>query len=224
MADSPVKNSEAPEGRRTHVSPEDRARRDLIFRNNPVLIGGHALAPVVMAATSLRNAVILSIAVLLIEIPVRILGNLTVGFIPQRLRTMFYALLAAGCYIPTLLVLHLIFNISAFLSVGLYLPLIVCDALVLGRSEIPTRERFLESLRNGILTAVGFSLAICLIGTLRELLANGTLWGISLSQTALPHFPLAGIAAGGFILTALLCAVWQWLITAIRRGLFRRPE
>ena len=131
---------------------DERIRRDLVFFYNPVLVSGLALAPVVMAATNLRNALILCVGIAILCTPVRFFGNLLIGYVPQRLRALVYALCAAGLMIPTVWVETYLFGTNITSYVGLCLPLLAVDSIVLSRTEIPGRESLWDSLINGILT------------------------------------------------------------------------
>ena len=89
---------------------------------------------------------------------------------------------------------------------GIYLPLLVTDPVVIKRMEAPELETVQEAWWRGLNNAAGQALALLLIGTLRELLGAGTVFGISVLANA--PLPLAGQAAGGFMLVGLLAAVW----------------
>ena len=94
--------------RKTSIAlPLDEAiRRDQLFLNNPVLIQGRALTPVVAAATSLKNAVVLSVVAILLITPVRLLGDLLYERVPVRLRAMTYAIFAAILFIPAAIIVQ----------------------------------------------------------------------------------------------------------------------
>ncbi len=201
-------------------SIEDYIRRDLVFMNNPVLVTGLGLAPVIMGAVTLKNALILSVGVAVLCTPVRFLGNLLVGYLPQRLRAMVYSLMAAGMFIPCLMLEHRLFGYNINNFVGLYLPLLAVDAIIISRTEIPGRETVWDSIRNGVVTSLGFALVICIVGSVREILFYGSIYGHELSW--LPaRLPIAGVACGGFIIVGLLAALWQWLISVIKRSIYR---
>ena len=101
------------------------------------------------------------------------------------------------------------------LQLGLYLPLLVIEPLIIKRNERPQQERIRTALRKGILTTLGYVLMLMVMGSLRELLALGTLFGRPvLSQQFLP---MAALPAGGFILLGVVCAIWRSLVTAYKK-------
>lgn len=197
---------------------EERLRREIIFINNPVLVEGLALAPVIAAAVTLRNAVMLSVMILGLTIPTRFFGNLLIGYIPQRLRAMIYALMACICYIPGYMLLSWIFGVRV-INLGIYLPMLVVDSILISRTEIPQREPVAESLLNGIRTAFGFAVAVSLVGAVREITGSGSIWGIMILETA--PIPIIATATGGFIAVAVLCAVFQHFISMTKRAVYR---
>ncbi|MEG1932809.1 MAG: Rnf-Nqr domain containing protein, partial [Pygmaiobacter sp.] len=169
---------------------------------------GLGLAPIVMAATSLSNAVILGLAVLLLLTPTRVLAALLARHTYPRFRGLVYALCAAIIYIPVYLIEHAIFGVGIE-AVGLYLPLLVVEPIVIKRYERSQQEALPVALRKGISTTLGFLIALFVTAALREFLAFGTLFGFAL--TAQGGFPMASSTAGGFLLIGLLAALWRWL-------------
>ena len=202
---------------RLMLNSEETQRNDFIFFNNTVFIQGFALTPVIAAASSLKSAVLLALAAAAIIIPVRIIGDFTVGWIKTRLRVIFYALLAAFILIPEMILLSGWFG-SRFVAIGLYIPLLFVDAAVTWRANVSEREGARHVFRNAFSAAIGYALAICLVGSVREILGKGTIWDYRLFGS--PVFPAASIIPGGFLIAALFAAFWQGISGALRRVLF----
>ncbi len=186
---------------------EKRARRDRVFLNNPVIMQGLGLAPLIVAATTLKNGVMLSVAVLLLLTPTRVLAALLSRFAYFRFRGLTYALTAAAVFVGVRYVMGLLYPVSDLALLGLYLPLLVADPIVLKRYERPQRERVRTALRKGIITSLGYILMLLLISGLREFLGAGALMGTQVMKNAL--FPMAQLPSGGFILLALVMCVWR---------------
>lgn len=188
--------------------------RDRFFFNNPVFMQGLGLAPIVVAATNLHNALILGFAVLLLLTPTRIIAALASRRNPFRFRGITYALTASVLYIGVWFACNRLFGVE-IQSVGLYLPLLVVEPIIIKRYERPQRERLSTALRKGLLTTASFLLALFLVAALRELLGAGTLLGHSVGIR--PALPMAQLTCGGFILIGILAALWRWM-----RNLFKR--
>ena len=194
---------------------DEAMRRNLFFFSNPVLIQGLALTPVAAAAVSLKVAVMLSVVAFVLIIPTRLLGDLLIGLVAKNLRPLVYAVISAGCFIPALMLVSFLFGTDARGPEN-YLALLVVDGIVLSRSEIQVREGFGKALKNGFLTAFGFSMVLVLVGSLREILADGKIYGYTL--TGRGAFPIASTIAGGFIVVALLSALLQWAGAVYKRA------
>ena len=202
---------------RLMLSSEEAQQNDFIFFNNTVLIQGLALTPVIAAAATLKDAVILAIAASIIIIPTRIIGDATVGWIKTRLRIIFYALVAALILIPDMVLLYRWFG-SRFIALGLYIPLLAVDGAVTWRASVSQKEGVRHVFRNAFSTALGYSFVICLIGTVREILGKGTVWGLKLLNGAM--FPASSIIPGGLLITALFAAFWQGITGFLKKILF----
>lgn len=204
--------------RKTSIAlPLDEAiRRDQLFLNNPVLIQGLALTPVVAAATSLKNAVVLSVVAILLITPVRLLGDLLYERVPVRLRAMTYAIFAAILFIPAAIIVQSMYGIDAY-GPGMFVPLLAIDRIVLVRSEINSREGTPNAIRNGLTTSFGLSFVLLLCGALREFLGEGRLLGYQI-LTSGGILGVMSTAAGGFILVALLSALMQAIVSAYRKA------
>ncbi len=208
-------------GRPNRVSlPLNEAiKHDLVFFNNSVLIQGLALTPAIAGATSLSNAVILSLAIFLLVIPTRVISEflLTVLSKLPRMRAIVYVTTSAIVYIPAYFILNRLFG-AALADVGILLPLLFVDGIVISRAEIPARENFAKSLQNGFFTAFGASLVLLILGSVREILGEGEILNYPLFDG--PLLSAAGTVTGGLILTALFAALFQAAAGAYKRERF----
>lgn len=206
------------------TSVEKRARRDRIFLNNPVIMQGLGLAPVIVAATTLKNGLMLSTAVVLLLTPTRVLAALLsrTKFAYFRFRGLTYALTAAAVYIGARYVMGLLYTPAELALLGLYLPLLVADPIVLKRYERPQLERTRTALHKGLVTSCGYILALLLISALRELLGLGTLLGSPVISRTL--FPMAQLPSGGFIVTALVMSIWRAAAATVKNQLSLEVE
>ena len=192
------------------------SRRDRVFINNPVVMQGMGLAPIVIAATTLQNAAILAFGVLLLLTPTRMIATAIGQRVGFFLRAITYCLTSAALYFFVAMVMERLFG-TALQSVGIYLPLLVLEPLVIKRYESPKRERISTSFKKGIITTAGFCLVIFLLAAVREVLSLGTLGGVAVFRgTAL--LPLAAMPAGGFILMGLVAALWRGLVASFKKN------
>lgn len=188
------------------------SRRDRVFLNNPVVMNGVGLAPLVIAATTGRNALMLSVAVLLMITPTRVLSALVCRWV--KFRALVYCLSAAVVYIGAYYCMQAWFSVEVT-YLGMYLPLLVVEPIVIRRYEQPAPEKISSALKKGLLNTGGYVLVILLVGMLRELLAQGALFGQPLFDWSI--LPLSQLAAGGFIVVGILCALWRGAVNLVKK-------
>lgn len=180
------------------------SRRDRVFLNNPVVMSGMGLAPLVVAATTGYKAWMLSVAVLLLLTSTRVLAAWVSRWL--KFRALAYCLCSSALYIAVYYAMNALFP-RQFNTLGMYLPLLVVEPLIIKRYERPTPEKLTTALRKGLITTAGYALVLMLVGILREFLASGAFFGSQVASVAL--LPMAGLASGGFVVVAVVCAVWR---------------
>lgn len=211
-----------PENEALYSSAEKRARRDRVFLNNPVIMQGLGLAPLIVAATTLKNGIMLSTAVVLLLTPTRVLAALLSRFSYFRFRGLTYVLTAAAVYVGARYLMGLVYAPAELALLGLYLPLLVADPIVLKRYERPQRERTRTALRKGLITSCGYILVLLMVSALREVLGLGTLLGAPVLDRAL--FPMAQLPSGGFMVVALLMCVWRAAVSSVKKQMSLEEE
>lgn len=190
------------------------SKRDRIFLNNPVIMQGMGLAPIVVAANNLNNALILAAAVILLLIPTRVIAAFFGKFTKPRFRGITYTLTSAVLYVGAAYIIYKIFGDSVQ-SVGLYLPLLIVEPIIIKRYVYRQNEKIKTALRKGALTTVGFVLVLFISAFIRELLGAGTLFGFRVLENA--PFPMAGMVAGGFIVLGVISGVWHRLVNMFKK-------
>ncbi len=122
------------------------------------------------------------------------------------LKTFFYPLASALVFGVVYYLMYRMLGVTVF-SLGVYLPILVTDPLIVKNFEKTRKESFKYSVINGLRNTAGFVVACTLIGAIREFLANGTVMGIHITSVKL--LPMARNSFGGFLIIGLLCAVWK---------------
>ena len=200
--------------------PDRFAHHDRVFLNNPVVMQGMGLAPLVVLATTAHNGVMLAAAVTLLLVPSRVLACLLSRLFPlnsenpapeelqKKLlpRALVYSLSASVVYLAAYPILNAMFGTS-LLTLGIYLPMLVVEPLLTYRFG-RVQETVRKAVSKGLRITVGYALLLVLLGCVREWLAAGTMFGVVVSR---PVLPMASMPAGGFIVLGVLCAVWRAL-------------
>ncbi|MEG2930797.1 MAG: Rnf-Nqr domain containing protein [Ruthenibacterium sp.] len=201
---------------------ERRVHRDRVLLNNPVIMQGLGLAPLVIAASTGRNALMLSVAVFLLLTPTRLLAAALCRFVHARFRGAAYALSASVIYIGMYWVMTRLFQSGDITQLGLYLPLLVVDPIILKRYERVQNEKLNTALRKGIVTTLGYMLVLMIMGCVRELLGSGMLFGHVIINIAL--MPSALLPSGGFAVLAIVMALWRSAVRVMKRSMAETEE
>lgn len=181
-----------------------------MFLDNPIIKFGLALPFVVVAATNLKHAVCLSIAIIVTIIPVSVIAYLVGNKIPQAIAIAIYPVIASILLIPVRIGIK---NYDPVLldSLGMYISLIAVSTLLLsqiGHSSARKRKLGASTLRS-LYTCIGFSIVVIFVGIIREIFAKGTIGGLELGI----NMPIYGISLAffGFILLGFLMAITRWI-------------
>ena len=198
---------------------EKFAHHDRVFLNNPVVMQGMGLAPLVVVATTGQNSLMLAAAVALLLVPSRVLACLLSRLVPLRdeeptpeqlqkkllPRALLYAASAAVVYLAAYPILNFVFG-TGLLNLGIYLPMLVVEPLLTYRFG-RVQETVHKAVSKGVRITVGYALLLLVVGIVREWLSLGTVFGAPVGRWAL--LPLAKMPAGGFIVLGILCAIWR---------------
>lgn len=214
--------------------PEKFAHHDRVFLNNPVVMQGMGLAPLVVVATTGQNGLMLAAAVTLLLVPSRVLACLLSRLVPLRdeeptpeqlqkkllPRALLYAASAAVVYLAAYPILNFVFG-TGLLNLGIYLPMLVVEPLLTYRFG-RVQETVHKAVSKGVRITVGYALLLLVVGVVREWLSLGTVFGAPVGRWAL--LPLAKMPAGGFIVLGVLCAVWRALAARRKAYLVREAR
>lgn len=184
---------------------------DAILLNNPILERGLVIAPIIVAANSLKNAIALGIAFTVITF-----FTITVSyFIPKNLpytfRVIGNALIASLIFVPAAILVERVIPASVQ-SLGIYLPLLTTNSLIIQKSESRFHKmEFLQMLLRIFCNCIGFFLVALALGFIRELFGNGSIMGTPISGFTL-KIPAFLFPFMGFILIGFLAASVKKLV------------
>ena len=181
-----------------------------IFKNNPTFRLVLGLCPTLAVTTSLENALGMGLAATFVLVCSNVLVSALRKAIPAAVHIPCYIVIIATFVTAVdLLMQAYLPDLSA--SLGIFIPLIVVNCVILGRAEaFASRNGVVDSFADGLGSGIGFTLALALVAAVREICGAGTLtvWG-DLAIKGLNPGPvtLAILPAGGFITLGLLLAL-----------------
>lgn len=196
--------------------------RDLtngIYRENPVFRLTLGMCPFLAVTTSVENALGMGAASTFVLLFSNFLVSLFRRVIPSRVRIPCYIVIIATFVTLVEMIMHAYFP-ALFKSLGLFIPLIVVNCIILGRAEgFANRNGVLNSLADAIGMGIGFTLAMVVMATFREILGNGTWLNINLLGERFQNQPIliAILAPGAFVLMAFIMGFFN-IIEARKRG------
>jgi electron transport complex protein RnfE len=187
-----------------------------VFEQNAVFVLAVGLCPTLAVTTALPNAVAMGAAVIFVLVCSNTLIALLRRIIPEEVRIPCFIVII-GSFVTMVEIFFkgkLPPEINARL--GIFIPLIVVNCIILYRAEsFAYKHGVLRSLLDGLGIGLGFTLAICLVATIREILGSGTIWGYPWLPVSWPlrYVPAAILvqAPGAFIVLGLLMGFFNWL-------------
>ncbi len=185
------------------------ALKDGIVINNPNLVQLLGMCPTLATSTSMSNAIGMGLSATLVLIGSNVVISLLRKFIPAKIRIASYIVIIAGFVtIIDMLIQAYVPALSA--SLGLFIPLIVVNCIILARAEsFASKNKPLPSALDGVAMGLGFTVSLCALAFIREIFGAGKLFGIKLFGGAVPISVLA-LPAGGFLTLGFVIAIVQY--------------
>jgi len=181
-----------------------------IIKENPTFVLALGLCPTLAVSVSVVNGIGMGIAATFVIIFSNIIIASIKNFIPDKIRIPCYIVVIATFVTITELTMKAYFP-PLNRALGIYVPLIVVNCVVLGRAEaFASKNSVIASLFDGIGMGVGFTLALILISAIREFLGSGKLLGL----TVIPGFEPAliiGMPSGALLIIGLLLGFFNML-------------
>lgn len=175
-----------------------------IIKENPVLCLVLGTCPTLAVTTSASNAIGMGVAATAVLVCSNAVISLLRKVIPDKVRIPAYITIIAG-FVSVVQMLVKAFAPAINDSLGIYLPLIVVNCIILGRAEMfAGKNPVLPSILDGLGMGVGFTAALLCMGIIRELLGSGTLFGVQLLPVQILIFILP---PGGFFVFGMLIMI-----------------
>ena len=189
-----------------------------LLKENPVLILLIGLCPVLATGSSMNDGFGMGVATTFVLVSSNLLISIFRNFIPDSIRLPVFIIIISTFVTIVDYVMHA-YMVELYASLGIFIPLIVVNCIILGRAEaFASKNSIKSSLIDGIGMGVGFTLAITILGAVRELIGNGTLtfFGKELFNfsTSLNFQPVLVfiMPPGAFIVIGFMIAGVRWMI------------
>lgn len=178
-----------------------------LIRENPIFVIVLGMCPTLATTSSALNGLGMGMATMFVLMGSNVVISLIARFIPDKVRIPSYIVVIAT-FVTIIDLLMQAYTQSLYETLGIFIPLIVVNCVVLGRAEaFANKNSAFDSLLDAIGMGLGFTLALTLLGAVRELLGAGSVFGLRFIQTdAILVFVLA---PGAFIALGYLIALFN---------------
>lgn len=189
-----------------------------VVTNNPVLVQLLGMCSVLAITTSVTNGVGMGVSVLIILTLSNIVISAIRKIVPNKIRIAMYIVVIAG-FVTCVDLLLQAFLPDIAESLGVFIPLIVVNCIILGRAEsFASKQGIVASAVDGICQGIGYTLVLVAMCVIRELLGTGTLAGIQIMPASYQTIGVLTQPVGGFLVLGVLIAAMQWVLNRPKKA------
>ena len=192
-----------------------------ILKENPVMVLMLGMCPTLAVTTSAVNGFGMGVSTLAVLVVSNLVISLMRNVIPDQVRLPAYIVIVAS-FVTVVELLTEAYVPALYASLGIYIPLIVVNCIILGRAEsYASKNKVIPSIFDGIGMGLGFTLSITLLGLLREFLGAGTLFNVDiLGKVGYEPITIFILAPGAFLVLAFMAAFQnKFNLGAAKRGI-----
>ena len=182
--------------------------RQGLFTENPVFILLLGMCPTLGVTTTLQNAIGMGLSVLFVLLFSNFVISSLRKVIPVQVRIpAFIVIIATGVTVLEMLLQAYLPDLAN--QLGIFIPLIVVNCIILGRAEsFASKNKISDSLVDALGMGLGFTLGLVILGGVRELIGTGSLLGFQLLPEPI-SFPILSYPAGAFLTMGLIIAIFN---------------
>lgn len=185
-----------------------------IISENPVFVMLLGMCPTLGVTSTAINGLGMGLATAFVMIMSNIVVSLIKNFVPDKVRIPAFIVVIASFVTIVEMVLEA-FIPALYEQLGIFIPLIVVNCLILGRAEaFASKNNLVSSVIDGVGMGVGFTLALTALGAVREILGNGSIFDYVFVAEGASTFILFILPPGAFISLAYLAAIFNRLTKA----------
>ena len=178
-----------------------------ILKENPTFVLILGMCPTLGVTSSAINGMGMGVATMAVLIMSNIVISLIKNFIPAKVRIPAFIVVIAS-FVTIIEMLMQAYLPSLYNALGLFIPLIVVNCIILGRAEaFASKNSVFDSALDGIGIGLGFTLSLTLIGAVREVLGAGAIFGYTFADGVMPLLFI--LAPGGFLVLGYLMVLFN---------------
>lgn len=181
-----------------------------LFKFNPLFVAILGLCPALAVTTSLKNGLAMGLATTFVVTCSNTVISLIRHRIPKEIRIPCFIVVIASFVTMVELFIKAFFPPELGESLGIFIALIVVNCVIMYRAEtFASKHPLLHSITDGLGTGLGFTWALMLLSSIREILGAGTIWGLKVSENYEPASVMI-MAPGAFLVMGLILGYFNW--------------
>ena len=192
-----------------------------IWKENPVLVLLLGTCPTLAVTSSATNGLGMGLATTGVLLGSNLVISLIAGIVPKKIRIPVYIVVIATFVTVIDMLMKAYAPQSLYQALGIFIPLIVVNCIVLGRAEaFASKNGPVRSILDGLGMGLGFTLALTMLGVIREFLTSGSVFEVKVITAWSTDFLLPSAAPGAFIIVGCILAAKNYCNRrkAIREG------
>ena len=182
-----------------------------IYKENPVFRLALGLCPTLAVTTSVENGIGMGIAASMVLVSSNLIISLVRNLVPRKIRIPIFIVIIAT-FVTIVEMLMQAYYPALFKALGIFVPLIVVNCIILGRAEaFASKNNVIMSLVDGIGMGIGFTLSLIIISGIREIIGNGTFYGLPVTPAQFQPALLMVLPPGAFLTLGFVLGFFNWL-------------
>ncbi|MBF4694858.1 electron transport complex subunit RsxE [Fusibacter ferrireducens] len=180
-----------------------------LFKENPIFVQLLGMCPTLAVTTSAMNGVGMGLATTSVLVCSNMAISLLRKVIPAKVRIPAFIVVIAT-FVSIVGMVMEGFVPALFNALGLFIPLIVVNCIILARAEsFASKNSIMDSMLDGLGMGLGFTIALTILGSVRELFGNGSIFGVSIFGAAYKPALIMILPPGAFLALGILLAIYN---------------
>lgn len=182
-----------------------------LYKENPTFRIVLGLCPVLAVTTSIKNGIGMGIATTMVLVSSNFIVSLFRKLIPNNIRIPVFIVIAAT-FVCIVEMLMQAYAPDLYKALGIFVPLIVVNCIILGRAEaFAAKNPVLHSIADGMGMGVGFTINLIIVSAIREMLGNGSMYGMSILPSSYQPVLMMILPPGAFLTLGYLLGLSNWI-------------
>ena len=185
-----------------------------LIKENPTFVLLLGMCPTLATTTSAVNGMSMGLATMFVLILSNIVISAIAAYIPDKVRIPSYIVVIAT-FVTLLQFIMQAYVPDIYETLGLFIPLIVVNCIVLGRAEaFANKNGVLDSALDGLGIGLGFTCSLTLLSSVREIIGSGTLFGMQVMPAAYKPMSIIVSPSGGFLTLGIMILIVNAIVNA----------